>query len=32
MVELLGVLALTTQQIKQGRFGELVLTNTSHSA
>jgi hypothetical protein len=30
MVELLGVLALTTQQINQGRFSESVLTDTSH--
>lgn len=32
MVELLGVLALTTRQIKQGRFSESVLTDTSHLA
>jgi len=32
MVELLGVLALTTQQIKQGRFSESALMDTSHLA
>jgi hypothetical protein len=32
MVELLGVLALTTRQIKQGRFSESALTDASHSA
>ena len=30
MVELLEVLALATQQIKQGRFSEFVLADTSH--
>ena len=30
MVELLGVLALTTRQIKQGRFSGSLLTDTSH--
>ena len=30
MVELLGVLALTTQQINQGRFSESTLTDTTH--
>ncbi|KAF8501751.1 hypothetical protein F5888DRAFT_1675081, partial [Russula emetica] len=30
MVELLGVLALTTQQINQGRFSEFALTDSSH--
>jgi hypothetical protein len=30
MVELLGVLALTTGQIKQGRLSESALTDTSH--
>ena len=29
MVELLEVLALATQQIKQGRFSEFVLAGTS---
>jgi hypothetical protein len=29
MVELLGVLALTTRQINQGRFSESALTDTS---
>jgi hypothetical protein len=32
MVELLGVLALTTRQIKLGRFSESALTDTSHLA
>ena len=32
MVELLGVLALTTRQIYQGRFSESVLIDTSHLA
>ena len=32
MVELLGVLAMTTQQIKLGRFSESALTDTSHLA
>jgi hypothetical protein len=32
MVELLGVLALTTRQINQGRFSESALTDTSHLA
>jgi hypothetical protein len=32
MVELLGVLSLTTQQIKLGRFSESALTDTSHLA
>lgn len=32
MVELLGVLALTTRQIKQGRFSESALTDISHFA
>jgi len=32
MVELLGVLALTTQQIKLGRFSESALTDTFHLA
>ena len=32
MVELLGVLALTTQQIKLGRFSKSVLTDRSHLA
>jgi hypothetical protein len=32
MVELLGVLALTTRQISQGRFSESALTDTSHLA
>jgi len=32
MVELLGVLALTTRQIKKGRLSESVLTGTSHLA
>jgi hypothetical protein len=31
IVELLEVLALATQQIKQGRFSEFLLANTSHS-
>jgi hypothetical protein len=30
MVELLDVLALATQQIKQGQFSEFVLADTSH--
>ncbi len=30
MVELLGVLALATQQIKQGRFSEFLFADTSH--
>lgn len=30
MVELLEVLALATQQIKQGRFSEFLLVDTSH--
>ena len=30
MVELLNVLALATQQIRQGRFSESVLVDTSH--
>ena len=32
MVELLEVLALAMQQIKQGRFSEFILTDTSHAA
>ena len=32
MVELLDVLALATQQIKQGRFSEFVLVDTPHLA
>ena len=32
IVELLEVLALATQQIKQGRFSEFVLADTSYSA
>jgi hypothetical protein len=32
MVELLGVLALTTRQIKQGRFSESALTDASRLA
>ena len=32
MVVLLEVLALATQKIKQGRFSEFVLANTSHFA
>lgn len=32
MVELLGVLALTTRQINQRRFSESALTDTSHLA
>jgi hypothetical protein len=32
MVELLEVLALATQQIKQGRFSEFVLADMSHLA
>ena len=32
MVELLGVLALATQQINRGRFSEFVVADTSHSA
>ena len=32
MVELLGVLALAMQQMKQGRFSESVLSDTSHLA
>ena len=32
MVELLGVLALATRQINQGRFSESALTDTSHLA
>jgi hypothetical protein len=32
MVELLGVLALTTRHINQGRFSEFALTDTSHLA
>jgi hypothetical protein len=32
MVELLDVLALATQQIKQGRFSEFVLADTHHLA
>lgn len=32
MVEILGVLALATQQINRGRFSEFVVANTSHSA
>ncbi len=31
IVELLEVLALATQHIKQGRFSEFLLANTSHS-
>jgi hypothetical protein len=32
MVELLGVLALTTRQIKEGHFSESALTDTSYLA
>ena len=32
MIELLGVLALTTRQIKLGRFSEFALTDTPHLA
>ena len=32
MVELLNVLALATQQIKQGRFSEFVFVDTPHFA
>lgn len=32
MVEILGVLALATQQINRGRFSEFVVANTSYLA
>ena len=32
MVELLGVLALATQQINRGRFSEFIVADASHSA